>query len=90
MARHLSVILMETATMATLKWVRLMVKESTPGQTERSMTASGFKVSNKVMESGEVCIMTRILASGSNRKLMAMECTLGRTVTATRVSGIWR
>jgi len=81
---------METATMVTLKWVKLMVKESTPGLTEKSMTASGFKVSNKVMESGEVCIMTRTSASGLNRKLMAMVCTLGKTVTATRVNGIWR
>jgi hypothetical protein len=81
---------MEIATMVTLKWARLMVKESIPGQTERSMTANGSKASNKAMASGEAYIMTRILANGSNQKLMVMEFILGRTGTATKVSGIWR
>lgn len=60
--------------------------EDTHGPMDNSMRASGLVVSSKDLECGEEPRETRILESGKEAKLMAMECTLGSMETDIRVS----
>ena len=87
MAKGLNAIPMEIHTTATLRWVKLMVREYIHGATERFMMVNGIKDSSMVMEFGEGFTMIPTLESGDNQRQKAMECILGRMAIDMKVSG---
>jgi hypothetical protein len=76
------------ATMATLRWEKLMEKVFILGHMEKFTMVSGFKALSKAMEFGEDFITTRILVNGLSQKLMAMVFIHGRMVIVMKASGI--
>ena len=77
----------EIPTTANSNTAELMVKESTPGATEKSLTASGTKDSSKATASGKESRMTATLESGRILKHMGMEFTSGLMETDMKDNG---
>lgn len=65
-----------------------MAKVFTHGTTEKFMMESGTKDSSMVTESGEASQETPILESGVIQKLRDSVFTPGKTVIATKASGV--
>lgn len=77
--RDLNGIIMGTHTLVISKMVFPRAKEFTIGTMGRYLTVNGKMASSMGMESGALWIMSLILASGKNPKLMDTAYTLGPT-----------
>lgn len=64
-----------------------MVKEFTPGQTEKFTMENGKEDLNRVMEFGEDFLETLTLGNGINQKLKDTVCINGKTETGTKENG---
>lgn len=78
---------MATNTLAISKREKLMEKEFTTGQTEKSTTASGNAESKKAMEHGKESLAIATLDSGKTLKQMVTEFINGRTGIAMKELG---
>lgn len=79
---------MGTRTRASSRKERQMGKESTVGETERSMTASGRRVSSMETACGKGSKEIHTLESGGSVGQRAMGCMYGKVATGMRESGL--